>query len=230
MELKKYLFAFILFLALAGCAKDKSNINDDDKIIAKIGKDYEVTFSDLKKYVTDWNYNKRFRDKSEAYKNALDALIINQLKRFDFFDRKLNENQDLLRKIRPSISFALINTYFDKEFVSKYVDEKNAAEAYKEMDKEVTCNDILLPFSQNLSKDKIDSLKALALEIQKGVILNYGVNELRKAYSLKNPVINVKKLSWSQSLSDPVASAAFKMQNGDTRVVQSYDGFHIIII
>lgn len=228
MDLKKYLVFLILFFSLASCAKDNSNINDDDKIIARIGEDYEVTFSDLKQYAADWNYIRRFLDKSEAYKNALDALITNQLKRLDFFDRKLNEDKHLMTEVRPAINYALINAYFDKEFVEKYVDEKNAAEAYKQMDKEVIINDLLLPIPPNPSKENFDSLKALASEIEKGLSNNYDVNELFKTYSVNNSHISRKNVEWVQSMSDPVANAAFKLQKGSTQVIQSYDGIHII--
>ena len=226
MELKRYLVFLLLFLAFAGCSKDKSS--EDDKIIAKIGDNYEITVSDLKQYVADRNYIRRFRNKSNAYKNALNVLITNQLKRFDFFDRKLNENQDLMEKIRPAINYALINTYFDTEFVEKYVNEKNAEKAYKQMDKQVIINDILLPIPKNPSKEKIDSLKTLALQVEKELIRNNDINEIREEYSLKNPVISIKNISWLQSMSDPVAHVAFKQQKGSTQVVQSYDGFHII--
>ncbi|MEJ2615066.1 MAG: hypothetical protein P8Z35_08910 [Ignavibacteriaceae bacterium] len=198
MELKRYLVFLLLFLAFAGCSKDKSS--EDDKIIAKIGDNYEITVSDLKQYVADRNYIRRFRNKSNAYKKALNVLIINQLKRFDFFDRKLNENQDLMEKIRPAINYALINTYFDTEFVEKYVNEKNAEKAYKQMDKQVIINDILLPIHKNPSKEKIDSLKTLALQVKKELIRNNDINEIREEYSLKNPVISIKNISWLQSM------------------------------
>ena len=214
MKLKKYVYLFIFFFAIAGCFNNKSKLNDDDKLIARIGDNYEVTLSDLKQYVADWNYNRRFRNKSEAYKNALNKLITNQLKRFDFFDRKLNENRDLMEKIRPAINYALVNTYFEKEFMEKYVNEKKAEEAYKQMDKQVVINDILLPIPKNPSKEKTDSLKALALQVEKEFIRNNDVNEIREAYSLKNPVISIKNISWLQSMSDPVANVAFKQQKG----------------
>ena len=227
MELNKYMFLLIFFLVLAGCAKDKSN--EDGKIVARIGKDYLVTVKDLKQYVADFNYERKFRVKSEAYENALNTLIINQLKRFDFFDRKLNENKDLMMKIRRSINNELISNYYNKEFMKKYVNEKKAAEAYKEMDKEVIYNDILLPISENPSKGKVDSLKTIALEIEKGLSNNNDINELIKFYSLKNISTNDQKnITWLQSMSDPVAYVAFKLQKGFTRIIQSSDGFHII--
>ena len=75
MELKKYLVFLILFLAIAGCSKNTSS-NEDDEIVARIGKNYTVTKKELKQYVADKHYDRRFRDKSEAYKEALNALII----------------------------------------------------------------------------------------------------------------------------------------------------------
>ena len=230
MKLKKYLFFLILSFLLVGCANDKIN-TDDDKIVAKIGENYEVTLSDLKQYINDWNYNRRFRDKAKIINYALNEMIVNQLKRFDFFDRRLNENQDLMDKIRPAINYELRNKYFDKEFVEKYVNEKNAVEAYKEMDKEIICNDILLPISENPSQEQLDSLKALAFEIEEGINNNDKIDELIRKYNKNNSIINnAKKITWSQSMSDPVASIAFQLQKGDSRIVQSYDGFHVIKI
>ncbi len=57
----------------------------------------------------------------------------------------------------------LINKYYDKEFMEKFVNEKKAAEAYKEMDKEVIYNEIILPIPKNSTKEILDSLKATAL-------------------------------------------------------------------
>ena len=72
MELKKYLVFLILFLAIAGCSKNTSN--KDDEIVARIGKNYTVTKKELKQYVADKHYDRRFREKSKAYKEALNAL------------------------------------------------------------------------------------------------------------------------------------------------------------
>lgn len=230
MKLKKYLIFLVFSFLVIGCTKDKVN-SGDGKIVAKIGEDYIVTLSDLKQYITDWNYDKRIRDKADRYNYALNALIVNQLKRFDFFERGLNENQELMKEIRREINYELINMYFNKKFVEKYVNEKRAKEAYKEMDKEIICNDILLPISEDPSKEQLDSLKTLALKIEEDINNNYDIDELIKTYAQKNSIItSVKQVTWSQSMNDPVAYVAFQLQEGATQVVQSYDGFHIIEI
>ncbi len=227
MELKKYLVFLILFLAIAGCSKNTSN--EDDEIVARIGKNYDVTLNELKQYTADRHYDRRFHDKSEAYKNALNALITGQLKIFDFFDRKLNENQDLMKKIGRVINNELINKYYDKEFMEKFVNEKKAAEAYKEMDKEVIYNEIILPIPKNSTKEILDSLKATALKIEEGLSKNYDINGLIQIYSLKNPIINnQKKLTWPQSILDPVGNVIFNLKKGFTRVIVAKDEYHIV--
>ncbi len=51
------LLIFILFISLAGCAKDKSDINDE--VVAKADKGYVVTVKDLKNFVAEGHYDRK---------------------------------------------------------------------------------------------------------------------------------------------------------------------------
>ena len=229
MKLKKCLFFIILFFPFVGRTQDKPNIIDDTTVVAKLDKNFLVTLKDLNQYIVDWKYQYRFRDKSDRYKNALNNLIIDRLRVFDFFDRRLDENQDLMKKIRRVINDELMNAFFDKNFVDKYANEKTAAEAYKEMDKEIICNDITLPMPADTAKEKLDSLRTIALGIETGLSKNNDIKDLIKSYSLKSFKLNAKrKVTWSEILVDPVANVIFRLQKGFTRVVESVDGFHIV--
>lgn len=229
MELRKYLIFLILFLVLEGCAKDKSDVGGNDTVVAKADKDYVVTLKDLNKYVVDGHYLRRFNERSVAYKEALNRMIINRLKLFDFFDRKLDENQDLMNKISRYINYELMDKYFNKAFVGKYVNEKSEAEAYKEMGKEVICNEAILLFPADSTKKEIDSLKAIALKIGNGLSNNNNIDDLIKVYSLRNIRLNKqKKVTWSETMTDRVANVIFGLQKGFTRVIESGDGFHIV--
>ncbi|MFZ1289339.1 MAG: peptidyl-prolyl cis-trans isomerase [Melioribacteraceae bacterium] len=228
-EFRKYLFFIILTFIIVGCVKAKTNLGEAEKIIAQIGKDYKITLSDLEQYIKDWNYNKKFREKEKIYNSALNDLITNQLKRFDFFDRKLDQNNELMNLERRSINYEIINTYFDKKFVSKYVNDSTAAKAYKEMDKEIICYDILLPISEKTTKEDLDSLKALALEIENNIFNNIQLDEIIKKHSLENSaIVKTINVSWSQSMNDPIAFVAFQLQKGSTQVLYNLDGFHIL--
>ena len=231
MNLKKYLplLVIILFFAIGGCAKDKSEKNGNDEVIAKAGKNYVVTLKDLKKYVADGHYDRRFQDKSVAYQKALNNLLISQLKVYDFFDRGLNANKELMKEISRYVNYELINTYFDKEFIDKYANEKKAAEAYKEMGKKIIYEEAILTVPENANKETVDSLKAIAMNIEDGLSKNYNLGELIKLDSLNNIIINNRKeMDWSQSIMDPVGNVVFNLEKGFTRVIISYDGFHIV--
>jgi hypothetical protein len=229
MKFQKYLYLIIIFFTILVRAQDKSNINNDDTVVAKIGKDYYVTLKDLKKYISDWNYKNKFRTKSEIYKNALNDLIINQLKIFDFFDRKLNENHDLMKKISRNINNELIDIYYKKKFVDKYADERMAAEAYKEMDKEIICDDIILPLPSKITYEKLDSIKTIALKIENGLSKNFNIKEFIKRYSLKGvKLIDRENITWTESMINPVANVIFRLPKGSTKIIESMDGVHVV--
>ena len=230
MVLKKYLYFIVLLFSIAACSQVKSNDTKDDTVVAKIGKDYLVTAKELRKYVADWKYESRFRIKSEAYKKALDELTKNRLRLFDFFDRRLDENQDLMEKIRRIINNELMNAFFDKSFADKYANEKTAVEVYQQqMDKEVICTDILLPIPRNPTKEKLDSLRTIASEIESGLNKNYDINGLLQQFSLNGiAIVSQKKITWQASMTNPISKIVFGLRKGFTRVIEAMDGDHII--
>jgi hypothetical protein len=236
MKISKYLLFIVLLFACMGRAQDKrknidDNRSDDNKVVARLEKDFSITLKDLRKYIADRRYQYKFRDKSDMYRNALTHLIADRLRVFDFFDRKLDENQDVMGKIRRINNHELMNAFFDKSFVDKYANEKTAAEAYKEMDKEVLCNDITLPKPENLTKEKLDSLKTIASRLETGLSGNTDIESLIRSYSSKNIVLSAqRKVTWSETTIDPVAGAIFRLQNGFTAVIESANGFHIVKI
>jgi hypothetical protein len=54
MKSIKYLLFIMLFSAFVGRAQDKPNINEDNKVVAKIDNNYLVTLKDLRQYIEDW--------------------------------------------------------------------------------------------------------------------------------------------------------------------------------
>ena len=231
MKSIKYLFFIVLFFLFVGHAQDRPNVPDDSAVVAKLNKNYIVTLKDLRQYISDWNYQFKFRVKSERYKNALNSLISKRLKIFDFFDRRLDENNELMKKISRIVNDELMNAFFDKSFVEKYANEKTAAEAYKEIDKEILCDEIILLIPTHPAKEDIDSIKTIASKLEAGLSQNDDINDLIELYSLNNYKLNAqRKVTWSESMSDPVANVIFKLQKGFTRVVESADGFHVIKI
>ena len=228
MKLIKSLLFIIVFSVFVGRAQEKPKIIEDS-VVARLNKNYLVTLKDLQQHIADWQYQRRFRDKSVIYRTALKEMTADRLRVFDLFDRKLNENQDLMRNVRPVINNELINAFFDKNFVDKYANEKTAAKAYKEMDKKIICNDLTLQMPEHPKKEELDSLRTIALEIEAGLSKNNTLKDLIRSHSLKDiQQVDNKEVTWSESMSDPVANVVFGLKKGFTRVIESEDGFHII--
>ena len=228
MKSVRILFFIVLFSAFAGRAQCKLAISNDDTV-AIVGGHYAITVKELIQYVNDRWYNRRFPDISEAYGNALNHLIVDRLKLFDFFDKKLNNDRDLMRPSRRIINYQLMNAFYDKSFVDKYANEKTAAEAYKKMDKEIVCLEITLPMPADQTKEKLDSLKTIALRIEDGLGKSLDLESLLKPYSLKSFKVNAdRKVTWPETMVDAVANVIFQLKKGFTRVVEAADGFHIV--
>lgn len=230
MKSIKFLLFFIVFIsAFVGRAQNNPYTIDENKVVAKLDTSFLVTLKDLRQYVTDWNYHRRYFDKSVMYRKALNEMIVGRLRVFDFFDRRLEENQEWMGKISRVVNNELMNALFDKNFVEKYANEKTAAAAYKEMDKEIICYEITIPISEHTTNGELDSLKTIALKIEHDLSKNIKIDSLTYSYSLKNVALNSKRtVTWSESILNPVAGVIFRLQKGFTRVIESVDGFHIV--
>ncbi len=228
MKSVKYLLLVILLSAIASRAQGKSEVTDGDTV-AVVGKGYVVTLKELNRFVADRRYNLRFRQRSEAYKMALERLIIDRLKLFDFFDRGLDQNRALMSKAGRIINYELINAFFDKSFVGMYANEKTAAAAYKEMARKIICVDLTLPMPADQTKENLDSLRTIALKIETDLNKNHDVKDLIRSYSLKSFKLKSKReVTWSETMTDPVANVIFGLREGFTRVIEAADGFHIV--
>lgn len=230
MKFRIKLFFLLLCFGSLFYAKDISAEIETDSIVAKIGNDYKVSINDLKQYVIDWQYSIKYRNNPAlGYKTALDALILNQLKRFDFFDRGFDKDDNILRNIRRTIHEEITVQYFDKQFVAKYANEKAAADAYKLMDKEIVYHQIVLPLKGDEKENKLDSLKKIAVKIQNDLKNSENVDRIIKKYSRKDfDDQALKHVGWEQSIKDPVAHVIFKLNKGLTQVIRSIDGFYIV--
>ena len=104
----------------------------------------KITFNELNKYVDDWYYLRRFRDKSEAYKRALNDMLKNQMKRVDFFEKHLDTNKILIQSISRRINEELVGLYFEKQYLSKYTSDEFSRNVYNSMNKRVVYQEIIL--------------------------------------------------------------------------------------
>lgn len=234
MRLFRYpvlLLAYLFLFMNEGCGTDKL---PDSSIVAEYDADHSVTINELNKYVKDWLYYKKFKDRSDVYNHALNDMITNQLKRVDFFEKGLDKNEKLIQSISRTINEELVSEYFETQYVSKYTSEEYAKKIYGIMDKEVVYQLIELSKPENASQEQLDSLKEKALAIKSEIDNGKDFSSLVKEYSQnKISLVNngyMPPVNWRQSILDPVGGIIFRLNKDDVRVLNSDNAFIIVKI
>jgi hypothetical protein len=224
-------FIAIYFFTISLTASSSKHIQDND-VIASINNEYTFTFSDLRQYVFDWSYNKKYRNIKEGYSAALEAMITNQLKRIDFFARGLNKDEKLIQGIHRIIKEEINIEYYNTQYLSKYTNDDYAKKIYGIIDRQVTYQRILLRWLPNYSKTQKDSVQKKAMDIRDEITNGKDFRQLVKQYSQDSISINtngfVPPVGWEQCLSDPMGEAIFNLKSGDIRVLNALEGLFII--
>jgi parvulin-like peptidyl-prolyl isomerase len=227
------LFTFFFITPIYSTGNAQQN-KQNKEIVARVGNDYMITLDDLRQYVFDWFYNKRYDNITEAYTQALDAMITNQLKRIDFFEKGLNKDEKLIKSIRRIINEEMVAEYFATQYLDKYSNEDYAREIYRSMNKQVVYQQIVLKKPKDASKKQIDSVKQKAMEIKAEIDELKDFGQLVGKYSQDTASVNsngyMPPVGWEQSFFDPTDNAVFRLNSGDVRVVEASDGFHLVKI
>ncbi len=231
--MKSNFYLLILLLAMTtniftNCGKQTELAQ---KTIAVIDDHYKISFADLHKYVYDEYFYRRYRDKSEAYQQALDEMVLDQLKCIDFFKRGLNNDPQLMQQLQRYINEELIVKYFESEYLGKYTSEEFARKTYDQMGKEVYYQQIILNKPENASDAQSDALKNQAVEIKTKAEQGVDFNELIKQYATNNaPDVSVLTIDWKKSMVSPHNRVIFSLNKGDVRILDEYNAYYVVKI
>lgn len=238
MKLTRYWDLYLIFIVMliwAGCKSEKSPENNpQNNIVAKYGDNHTVAFNELNKYVQDWLYYKKYKERSDAYNNALNDLLVNQFKRMDFFEKGLDKNEKLIQGISRIINEELVNEYFEKEYIGKYANVEYAKNIYKNMDKLVIAQQIVLYKPQDSSPVPIDSIKQKAMKIKSEIDRGENFDSLVIRYSQDIQSLKdngyMAPVDWKQSIFDPVGNSIFHLNKNDVRVLNDINAVRIVKI
>ena len=238
MKITRYWILYLIFLVIlirAGCKSEKSPENNlQNNIVAKYADNHTVTSNELDKYVKDWLYYKKFKERSDAYNNALNDLLTNQFKRMDFFEKGLDKNEKLIQGISRIINEELVYEYFEKEYIGKYANVEYAKNIYKIMDKQLIAQQIVLYKPKDSSPAQIDSIKQKAMKIKSEIDRGENFDSLVIRYSQDKQSLKdngyMPPVDWKQSILDPVGNFIFRLNKNDVRVLNDINAFRIVKI
>jgi len=223
------IFLLLFFLSLKLIAQ----VSDTNDVVAKVGENFVISFSDLHNYVLEYFYNKIFlNEKSKGYIPALNRIVNNRLKVFDFFERNLHKEKNLLRNINRAINEELYNEYYNLKYADKYVTDSAIHKVYGMMDRIVNYRNILLNKTYDMPQTLVDSLRNLAYLLKKKLEEGEDFGKLAEIYSddeLTNKNGGVAApIDWKKSLMSEINNIVFHLPEGSIRIIETPQSFYII--
>jgi len=229
--LRSAFLACVTLMATVNCAPQDSV---QQRVVARFADNDSITFAGLQKYVHDYLYSYFHPQRpEEAYEKALEDMLVNQLKRIDFFARGLDSSAEMLQRMRRAINEELKDRYYKTQFYGKYVNENATRNAYKDLGRQVLYQLITLTKPDSVSRHAIDSLRKVTHSIVVRIRKGESMARLAKSYTrdLQIPTGDtVQTLNWQMSLSDTLHTVIFTLQANELRVFESAEAFHIVKI
>ena len=232
MKATKLIIIILMLMSIYVYSGCNTNGDIDQNVVAEYGDGKKITFEELNKYVNDWFINKRFTDKSEGYRNALNIMLNNQMKRVDFFERHLDTNKTLIQSISRIINEELTGLYFEKQYLSKYTNDRFISNVYNSMDKRVVYQEIILQRPIEAPKSKIEEIEKKALDIKTEIENGADFNAMVQKYSQDLQSVQnqgyASPVAWKQSVLDQIGNVVFNLSKNDVRVLVTNQDFRVI--
>jgi hypothetical protein len=217
-----------VLITLYGCSNREIS---DRNVIAEIENIYQITFPDVREYAVNNYLDQIHPDQIKAHETALNQMILNQLKVLDFFERKLHENDEIMRSIRRIINEEMAIRYFETEILGKYVNEITIADEYNEMKREVVYKQIVLQKPGVSDTEVLEHLRGMvekiASDIEEGE--DFGTLALRYSHDAESARRSgyMPPLIWNR-LRDPIQQLIFQLNAGDVRSFETRNAFYIV--
>jgi len=251
--LHKYLTVIFLLglFALIGCrdttTADKDIVVDsnviyttadrdivvDSNVIYTIGDLYTLTFQDVDAYARSLGVHLRYEDALYGYTKIMQELVGNQYKRFDFFDQKLHEKQEIMLLMQRYIHEELAAAWYEHSFVGKYLTDEYLRASYEKMKYEVTYRQIVL-FDNNSAGNDAEPVDEIVQHILKSLENGEDFSRLVNRYSQDIGSHRTGGYApaarWNTIIQDPVHAAIFTLNPGSIEVIRHINAVYIVQI
>ena len=233
--MKAYPFRVLFTLSLLFISFEEASSGSSDTV-STVGKNSAITFGDLQQFVHDRFYDRMYRTRpvDYAYRKALDDMIVDQLKRIDFFERGLDRDSALLQKNIRVINEELVIRYFGREYVRKYVNDRSIRDAYERMKREVVCRRFPLSVPARASATSRQSFNAvrgkLASQIARGAKFDDLVSSCRRWVSTSTALVDTVTVTWKNGLMMEADSIMSRLRVGQVGIVNLPAAFEIVQI
>jgi len=235
IQMYSIIILFSALFAVFGCRGNETAIKDidvDPGVVYAIGDSYTLTFEDLHAYARNLGVHFRYEDALEGYIEVMLEMVGNQFKRFDFFDRNLQENEELMLPMRRYINEELVAAFYDQKFLGNYLTDEFLRDTHKKMQNEVIYRQIVLFEDERHSDEEKKSLENNVESIVERIKKGEDFSNLLNTYSQDQRSLRTNGYAqpaiWRRSVRNPVDSLAFRLNPGDVEVVRHNNAFYIV--
>lgn len=232
MAVTRFIITILMLISVFNYSGCKSIGDADENVVAEYLDGKKITYEELNKYVNDWYKNRRFSTNTEKYKDALNTMLKNQLKRVDFFEKHLDTNKVLIQSINRSVNEELVALYFEKQYISKYTTDEFVRNVYNSMDKRVVYQEIILNRTKDATKSELAEIENKILEIKSEIEKGTDFNKLVQKYSEDMQSVQnngyASPVAWMQSIYDPIGEIIFNLKKNDVHVLSTAADIRII--
>ncbi len=204
--------------------------------VATVGTSHAITFVELQERVHDRSYDRMYRTKplDYAYRAALEDMIVDQLKRIDFFELGLQHDSTLLKSNQRMINEEVVINYFEREYVWKYVNAKAIRAAYEQMKHEMVCRRFFVDstvIDPTRTHDTFDAItEKLEHERAAGKSFDDLVSLCRQWLKPSKAKEVRGTVTWKESVADEADGIIFTLRAGDLRILKSPASLEIVKI
>ncbi|NLT52156.1 MAG: hypothetical protein GXX85_14730 [Ignavibacteria bacterium] len=231
--LKKKLVFIILKLFLI-IGNDINYAQNEFNIVAEYDDTNFVKFEELAKYVSDWQFNLKYRDKFVSFKYAVNEMIINKIKRLDYFDKKMDTCSNVIKNLGLTVNDELTVKYYERKFLNKYTNEEFTKKIYNVMDRVVYFQEIEIEKQNDKNSEKVKRIEDIIEKIRIDVDNGKSIKESIKKYKNEIKVVKIQEaetnIIWKHSIIDPVNNKIFNSNEGKAIAFSTPVSYRIVKI
>jgi len=198
-------------------------------VVALIDSGYKVYFSDVQKYVYDHYFDRLYKPKVKGYEAALDQIIRKQLKVLDFFDKRLDQNPQILLGINRIINEELNNEFLNEKIFKKYVNDSTILAAYKDYGKIVYYRQMDFSKGENVSERSLDSLRQMVKSI-KELAEKEDFISVSSKFSNAFSQDELLSVNWEESFSRNLYYVIFNLPENTLNILEDARALYIVKI
>lgn len=222
------IFSFIAALFACSVIGVPGQAQPARQILAEV-EEQEITRGELSEYMESRAYLYRYPDRSEAYRQALDDLITDELKRIDFFESGLAGVDSIVQGLQRIVTEELVLAYVEERYEGRYLNERTIREEHGDMGRVVYYRQIVLRKPAMASEAVLDSLRATVNRIRDQVDSGVPFDSLIDRYSEAAGASRHAsvRVTWTQTVRSPRDYILFHLSPGDVRSFEGPDRFTI---